>query len=240
MGVVGWATGGGHGFLTGEYGMGADSILEANIVTPAGDVITANSYLNSDIFWAIRGGGGGTFGVVVNLTLKAYPAPTLTVLGLDVVAKNGTTEKAWWKVISKLHGVFPEVQEQGMTGYYTIGGPPSSSTLTLSGSLLYYKPNATVDLATRPIKRVLSAANGTVDYSITQLDISSIFDLVKMYPSSSGRPSRAITASRLIPARVVKDNQDLLAQVLEEVGSQALAPAVSGATDLVRNSLSDT
>ncbi|KAH8429146.1 FAD-binding oxidoreductase [Aspergillus melleus] len=56
VGVTGWATGGGHGILTGVYGMGADNIIEANIVTSQRDIVTANECQNSDIFWAIRGG----------------------------------------------------------------------------------------------------------------------------------------------------------------------------------------
>ncbi|KAI1453540.1 FAD-binding domain-containing protein [Annulohypoxylon moriforme] len=226
VGVVGWATGGGHGFLTGEYGMGADNIIEATIVTPTGDLITASSCLNSDILWAIRGGGGGTFGVIVSMTVKAYPTPSLTYLGLNVVAKNGTSGETWWKLIAQLHGVFSDVQKQGMTGYYVIGGPPSSSTLTLACSLfLWNKSNSTVEEISSPIRRFLSAANSTVDYSLTRLPYTSVFEVAKLYPSSGGSPSKSITASRLITQRVVKNEQDPFAQTLEEVGSQALAPA---------------
>ncbi|KAI1393360.1 FAD-binding domain-containing protein [Hypoxylon trugodes] len=222
VGVVGWATGGGHGFLTGEYGMGADNILEATIVTPAGDVITANSCHNSDLLWAIRGGGGGTFGVIVNMTMKAYPVPSLTLLGLNIAAKNGTSSKAWWKVIAQLNGVFSDIQQQG---YYTIGGPPSSSTLNLASSLFFWnKSNATAQSIAAPIRRLLSAANGTVNFTLAELPVTSIFDLVKMYPSG-GSLSRSITASRLITKRAVKEQPDLFAQTLEVVGSQAPAPS---------------
>ncbi|KAI1450613.1 FAD-binding domain-containing protein [Annulohypoxylon stygium] len=226
VGVVGWATGGGHGFLTGEYGMGADNIIEASIVTPAGDIVTANEYLNSDLLWAIRGGGGGTFGVIVNMTLKAYPVPSTTMLGLSIIAKNGTSGKAWWKLIAKLHSGFSSVQEHGLTGYYTIGGPPSSSTLTLAGSLFLWNQsqNASENIAS-PLERILSAANNTVDFSITKLPTTSFFDLVKLYPSGGGSPSKQITASRLITKRAIADEQELFSQTLEEVGSQAFKPS---------------
>ena len=61
VGLVGWGSAGGHGYLTGSYGMGADNFAEVTVVTPQGDIIVANEYQNSDIFWAIRGGGGGTW-----------------------------------------------------------------------------------------------------------------------------------------------------------------------------------
>ncbi|RDW86999.1 FAD-binding oxidoreductase [Aspergillus mulundensis] len=53
VGVVGWATGGGHGLATGEYGMGADNIIEVTVVTLDGNIVTANACQNEDLFWAI-------------------------------------------------------------------------------------------------------------------------------------------------------------------------------------------
>ncbi|RAK81767.1 FAD-binding oxidoreductase [Aspergillus fijiensis CBS 313.89] len=64
VGIFGWATGGGHGLATGQYGMGADNISEAEMITPQGDHVTVNACQNQDLFWAIRG-GGGTFGVIL-------------------------------------------------------------------------------------------------------------------------------------------------------------------------------
>ncbi|GAB1209143.1 hypothetical protein APSETT445_007909 [Aspergillus pseudonomiae] len=90
VGVVGWATGGGHGRATGNYGMGADNIIAAALVTPGGELVTANACQNKDLFWAIRGGGGGTFGVILSVTLKAYPMPSVTLVDLSISAKSGT------------------------------------------------------------------------------------------------------------------------------------------------------
>lgn len=67
---MGWATAGGHGWLTSEFGKGADNILEASIVTPSGDLVTANEHQHLDLFWTILGGGGGTFGVIVEATTQ--------------------------------------------------------------------------------------------------------------------------------------------------------------------------
>lgn len=66
VGLVGWGSAGGHGYLTGSYGMGADNFVQATVVTPAGQIVVANEYQNSDLFWAIRGGGGGTWGVITS------------------------------------------------------------------------------------------------------------------------------------------------------------------------------
>ncbi|KAF1938707.1 FAD-binding domain-containing protein [Clathrospora elynae] len=71
VGVIGWLTGGGHGPLSTTYDMGAENLLEATIVTLDDRTLLANPCQNSDFFFAIRGGGGGTFGAS-NATAKVF------------------------------------------------------------------------------------------------------------------------------------------------------------------------
>jgi FAD/FMN-containing dehydrogenase len=66
----GWSQAGGHGGLSSYFGLGSDQILEYKIVTADGQLRVANKLINQDLFWALRGGGGGTWGVVVEATLK--------------------------------------------------------------------------------------------------------------------------------------------------------------------------
>ena len=73
VGIAGWLHGGGHSPLTPVYGMGVDNVRQIEIVTPRGEVKIANECMNTDLFFAVRGGGGGTFGVVTNITYKALP-----------------------------------------------------------------------------------------------------------------------------------------------------------------------
>src|SRR5262249_46408745 len=56
-------------------GTAAANLLEAEVVTPDGAVRTANAASNPDLFWALKGGGGGTFGAVTPLTLRTHPRP---------------------------------------------------------------------------------------------------------------------------------------------------------------------
>lgn len=53
--VGGYLTGGGHSILAPRYGLGADQILEMEVVTSAGDIVVANECQNQDLFWAMRG-----------------------------------------------------------------------------------------------------------------------------------------------------------------------------------------
>ncbi|UGY14803.1 FAD-binding oxidoreductase [Bradyrhizobium septentrionale] len=75
VGVAGLLQGGGFGSYSKNYGTAAASLLEAEIVTADGVVRIANARSNPDLFWALRGGGGGTFGVVTRLTLRTHELP---------------------------------------------------------------------------------------------------------------------------------------------------------------------
>lgn len=68
--ISGLALGGGWGYSSRKYGLTCDSLLELKLVNYEGELITANKYTNSDLFWACKGGGGGNFGVVVSMTFK--------------------------------------------------------------------------------------------------------------------------------------------------------------------------
>lgn len=75
VGVAGLIQGGGFGSFSKAYGVAAASLLEAEIVTADGVVRVVNAGREPDLFWAIKGGGGGTFGVVTRLTLKTHALP---------------------------------------------------------------------------------------------------------------------------------------------------------------------
>ena len=75
VGVAGLVQGGGFGSFSKRYGLAAAGLLEAEIVTADGEVRIANPRRNPDLFWALKGGGGGSFGVVTRLTLATHAAP---------------------------------------------------------------------------------------------------------------------------------------------------------------------
>jgi ribonuclease T2 len=76
VGVIGWSIGGGHGPFGPSHGLGVDKILEVDIVLNDGSLVSANaSNSYSDLFWAIRGGGGSTWGVITSITIKAHKLP---------------------------------------------------------------------------------------------------------------------------------------------------------------------
>jgi len=76
VGVAGLVQGGGFGSFSKGFGTAAASLLEAEIVTADGKLRVVNRTQEPDLFWALKGGGGGTFGVVTRLTLATHELPT--------------------------------------------------------------------------------------------------------------------------------------------------------------------
>jgi FAD/FMN-containing dehydrogenase len=75
VGVAGLIQSGGFGSFSKNYGLAAAALIEAEVVTADGEIRIANASLNPDLFWALKGGGGGTFGVVTRLTLRTRDLP---------------------------------------------------------------------------------------------------------------------------------------------------------------------
>lgn len=75
VGLAGLVQGGGFGSFSKHYGLAAGNLLEAEVVTADGQIRVANACTNPDLFWALKGGGGGTFGVVSRMTLRLHDLP---------------------------------------------------------------------------------------------------------------------------------------------------------------------
>ncbi|KAH8883268.1 FAD binding domain protein [Thozetella sp. PMI_491] len=73
VGVTGWSCGGGYGISTGLWGMGADNVLGAHLITADGQIIDTDD--DDELLWALRGAGLGNFGVICELRLRVRPKP---------------------------------------------------------------------------------------------------------------------------------------------------------------------
>ena len=91
----GYVQGGGHSPLSSLHGMAADQVLNYEVVTADGRFVTANAKENPDLFWALRGGGGSTYGVVTSATIKAHPDMRVTSTTFSYSTKTIPHESFW-------------------------------------------------------------------------------------------------------------------------------------------------
>lgn len=99
VGVAGLVQSGGFGSFSKNWGTVASGLLEAEIVTADGKVRIANACTHPDLFWALKGGGGGSFGVVTRVTLRTHPLPE--TFGGAFGAIRASSDRAWRDLIDK-------------------------------------------------------------------------------------------------------------------------------------------
>jgi FAD/FMN-containing dehydrogenase len=111
---------GGHSPLSPQYGLGADQFEEFKIVTSDGKLKVANKVSHPDLFWALRGGGGGTWGVVVEATVKAYPSMAVASSTLWINTTNYNDHKSIYAAAAWFHAQIPGFADAGLTHYFYI------------------------------------------------------------------------------------------------------------------------
>ena len=106
VGVAGLMQGGGFGSFSKGFGTAAANLLEAEVVTADGTVRVANAVQNPDLFWALKGGGGGTFGVVTRLTLRTHPLPDY--FGVVSATITATSDAAYLALVEQMISFYRE------------------------------------------------------------------------------------------------------------------------------------
>ncbi|KAL4908218.1 hypothetical protein BDW74DRAFT_147070 [Aspergillus multicolor] len=109
----GYTQGGGHSALASAHGLAADQVLQWEVIDGKGRFITAtrdNEY--SDLFWALSGGGGGTYGVVWSMTSKAHPGTPVS--GLNMTFTNeGISQDTFYEAVGLFHATLPSLADAG-------------------------------------------------------------------------------------------------------------------------------
>jgi hypothetical protein len=204
----GYSQGGGHGALTSEKGLGADNVLEWEVVTASGDLVRATPAENSDLYWALTGSGGGTFGFVVSMTVKMFPERP--VAG-GVLAFNLTTPDAFWSAISVLQTGITPIVDAGSVALIGITNATASVTLTA--------PMVDNSTLTSQLSYITSYLNMTsIPYTLTTQSDITYFDHFTRYfgPLPNGIwPSAHLIGSRLVP-RSLFESSNLTSRLMSE------------------------
>lgn len=204
VGVAGGYTqGGGHSALSTAFGLGADQTLSFDVVTASGALVTASQTKNSDLYWALSGGGGGTYGVVVSMTVKAYP--DTIVSGASLIFNSDTSSSDnFYAAIEKFHSLLPAMVDAGsMVVYY------------FSNAFFQISPLTAYNMTSGQVKAVLGDFVAALDalnivYNVSYSQSATYTDHYNTYfgPLPFGRINISTSqyGGRLIPRSTIVNN----------------------------------
>ncbi|RHZ64376.1 hypothetical protein CDV55_106315 [Aspergillus turcosus] len=179
----GWVQNGGHSIFSPVYGLGVDRVLEFKIVTPDGVYRTANECQNTDLFWALRGGGGGTFGVVLESTHRVEP--NIRFVAADISFPSNSTN-----MLPFMDIVVNNTLKWAREGW---GGHITGNTLVNVSPLL------TIEQANASLAQVIAYAEAN-NGSATIQEYSSWYPFYKKYVTTS---SVAVGVTRFPGSRLI-------------------------------------
>lgn len=116
---------------------GVDNAIEITVVTSTGEHLTVNYYQYSDLFWALRGGGGGTYGIITSITYRTYPSVPVAFYTFQANATNPALMK---EVLSELLRFQTHFTNDGWGGY---GGMLSNTSMVMG----IISPNMSIEAA---------------------------------------------------------------------------------------------
>ncbi|CUA77016.1 hypothetical protein RSOLAG22IIIB_12495 [Rhizoctonia solani] len=221
----GFPLGGGYSLLSPSLGLGLHNMVELELVTADGQLRKVNECSNPDLFWAVRGGGGGTWGVTTKVTYQTHPRSQLHVFSLDGLTPNMTDAVARETVIRWVK-LAPILGDLGVGGVSVLSGNSLSiSAMVQSSFVNFTELKATLKpftswLAEQGILRVdlESTASGTSIYTNYTSWYDFFIRTVATPDSPAGTPGTI--ASRLLPRHYYESDPEGLADVLIQ-GSKA-------------------
>lgn len=125
VGIAGLTLGGGIGFLSRQYGLTCDNLLAVDLVDANGNTLLASEQEHPDLFWALRGGGGGNFGIATSFTFRVHPIGEVTTVSVTWPWDDAPA------VIDAWQHWAPAVDERLTTGFSI--GPPSDGSISAYG-----------------------------------------------------------------------------------------------------------
>lgn len=222
VGIGGWMQGAGHGPLSSLYGLGADQVLELEVVTADGESRVINPHSQSDLFWAMRGGGPSTFAIMLSMTVKAYPK----LAGYEYGFQYNTTASSdtFWRLVANFSSRLPTLNDQGAMGYYYLeqdaGLVNRSASGAVYGTFIFpNKSKSEIDAITKPLEASLRAASWAVDpiyvgSKMTKFENFLGFWAATNAPESVGTSTRYV--SWLLDRPSLEQNSTKLESVLRE------------------------
>lgn len=202
----GYTAGGGHSPLSSKFGLGSDQVLSLNVVLPNGRYVTASETENKDLFFALRGGGGATFGVVTSMVIKAHPKMSFSGLTWTISTGNDTAnpDSVFWEAMYAYWRKFPEYAENKTYGYSMIfpRGPAGAGyTWTMHPWMVPGMALADFKAMVQPLFDEWKCIG--FEFEPEYFEYDNFYDMwTRHFPTEAVANSNMRTASRLFPRDV--------------------------------------
>ncbi|PYH85196.1 FAD-binding domain-containing protein [Aspergillus uvarum CBS 121591] len=206
----GYSQGGGHSALSSKYGMAADQVLAWEVVTGAGEFVTAtrdNEY--KDLYWALSGGGGGTYGVVVAMTSKLHTSTPTSGLNLTFT-NDGISQDTFFEAVTLYHTLLPSIVDAGvMSIWYFTNSTFYISPLTGPGV-----PVDTLRSLVEPFEAGLTKLG--IQYTLTAKEFDTYLEQFNTMEAEIA-VGKAQYGGWLIPREVVEQNTTALTEAYRAI-----------------------
>ena len=221
VGVAGLTLGGGLGSDARRCGLTCDTLVSASLVLPTGAVVTASADDHDDLFWALRGGGGGNIGVVTSLTFRTFPAADR-----DVVTMTFPMESAAAVIVGWLSWLSTAARDIWGMVNITVGDGPGRCTLILATP-----PGTGSSVASEMLATVRISASSTRTRTLNRIDFVHHFE-----GGDAARVPRAFVAGSDIVGEMTSAAGDSIVAAMsawpQSAGSAtAVVESLSGAVD---------
>ncbi|KAK1995543.1 FAD binding domain-containing protein [Colletotrichum falcatum] len=210
----GFIQGGGHSALSTEFGLAADQALAFDVVTADGETVVASPSQNADLYWALSGGGGGTFGVVTAVTVRAHPEETVGGAGFQLLAATTTPDK-FSAAVSKFHELLPAMTDEGAMAVFL----HNSQFLALRPLTVWNSTAAHVrDVVLAPFTKAVEEIGISLQVAYSELSYRDHYArYMGPLPQGNLEVTRYQFGGRLIPREVIENNNGAYQAVVKHL-----------------------
>ena len=213
----GYTQGGGHSALSSKFGLAADQTLEWEVIDGDGNFLTATRTENPDLYWALSGGGGGTYGAVYSLTAKAYPSFNVTGAVISFSTEGNGVDQ-FFEAIGYYHKLLPG---------YTAAGGVAIAEITNTSFLLtpLTFPNMTAGHVTEMLQPFLNRLDELgIFYQMNVTESSTFLEHYNTFiePNPTQLVENAQYGGRFIPLSVIQENNDELTAVVRNLTQEGV------------------
>ncbi|KAF8882086.1 hypothetical protein BD779DRAFT_943357 [Infundibulicybe gibba] len=226
----GYVQAGGHSSLSPTFGLAGDNTLELTVVLADGSVVTANEVENIDLFWAMRGGGAGSWGVIVSATFQTFPTFNASV-SEGVIFSNSSQVMGQ---VAAAHARHIFDWDPFRVGQYFYLSTTNLLQVSVPAKFVMvvqtYFPNTTTDVAEAALQPFFDEAKAAGAGVTVQTNETNINGALVSPDNTVG--SNVVLGSRLVPATAYKNSPamfgDVYTRLLDGGATNILGNLVAG------------